>query len=38
MHLSKKAQIAVLKTDEAPTKVSGKYADFANIFLLKLTI
>ena len=36
MHLSKRAQIAYLKADEAFTKVSSKYADFADVFLLKL--
>ena len=36
MHPSKKAQIAHLKANEAPTKVSSKYADFADIFSLKL--
>ncbi len=38
MHLSKRAQIAHLKTDKAFTKVSSKYADFVDIFLLKLAI
>ena len=37
MHLLKKDQIACLKANKAPTKVFSKYADFANIFLLKLT-
>ncbi len=36
MYLSKKAWIAHLKADEALMKVSSKYADFADIFLLKL--
>ncbi len=33
---SKKAQIAYLKTNEAPTKVSSEYTDFAGVFLPKL--
>ena len=33
---SKKAQIAYLKADEAPTKVLSKYADFADVFSSKL--
>ena len=36
MHLSKRTQIAHLKADEALTKVSSKYADFADIFSPKL--
>ena len=36
MHPSKKAQIAYLKADKAPTKVLNKYADFADVFLPKL--
>ena len=36
VHLSKKAQIAHLKVNKASTKVSSKYADFADIFLSKL--
>ncbi len=36
MHLSKRAQIAHLKTDEAPSKVPSEYSDFADIFLPKL--
>ena len=36
IHLSKKAQIAYLKADEAPTKVPSKYTDFVDIFLSKL--
>ena len=35
IQLSKKAQIAFLKQDEAPTKVLTKYSDFSNIFLEK---
>ena len=38
MYLSKKAQIVHLKTDEASTKVPSKYANFADVFLLKLAI
>ena len=34
----KSSQIAHLKADEASTKVLGKYTDFVNVFLLKLTI
>ena len=36
VHPSKKAQIAHLKANEASTKVSSKYADFADVFLPKL--
>ena len=36
VHPLKRAQIAHLKADEAPTKVPSKYADFANVFSLKL--
>ncbi len=36
MHPSRRAQIAHLKADEAPTKVLSKYADFADVFSLKL--
>ena len=36
MHLSKRAQIAYLKANEAPIKVLSNYADFVNIFLSKL--
>ena len=36
MHPLKKAQIANLKVDEAPTKVLSKHADFIDAFLLKL--
>ncbi len=36
MHLLRKAQIAYLKADEASFKVSNKYANFADIFFLKL--
>ena len=38
MHLLKKAQIAYLKVDEAFTKISNKYANFADIFLPKLAV
>ena len=36
MHPSRKAQIAYLKADEAPTKVLNKYVDFADVFSPKL--
>ena len=36
VHVLKKAQIAHLKADEAPTKVLSKYADFVDVFLPKL--
>ena len=36
--LSRKAQIAYLKADKALTKVLSKYADFADVFSLKLAI
>ncbi len=36
VHPSRKAQIAHLKVDKAPTKVPSKYADFANVFSPKL--
>ncbi len=36
MHPLKKAQIAHLKADKAPTKVLSKYADFADVFSPKL--
>ncbi len=36
MHLSKTAQIAHLKVDEAPTKMPVEYTDFADIFSPKL--
>lgn len=32
MHHSKKAQIIYINIDEALTKLSNKYADFANVF------
>ncbi len=36
MYLSRKAQIAYLKVDEAPFKVPGKYTDFANVFFSEI--
>ena len=36
MHPSKRAQIAHLKVDEAPSEISSKYADFADVFSPKL--
>ena len=33
---SRKTQIVYLKADEALTKVSSKYTDFTDVFLLKL--
>ncbi len=38
MHPSRRAQIAHLKADEAPTKVSSEYADFADVFSPKLAV
>ncbi len=38
MHPSRTAQITYLKADETPTKVSSKYADFADDFLSKLAV
>ncbi len=38
MHLSRRVQIAHLKADEASTKVSSKYTDFADIFSPKLAV
>ncbi len=38
MYLSRRAQISQLNADEAPTKVSSKYADFAEVFLPKLAV
>ncbi len=38
MHPSKRAQIAYLKADEASSKVFSKYADFVDIFSLKLAV
>ena len=36
VHPLRKAQIAYLKADKAPSKVLNKYADFADIFSLRL--
>ncbi len=36
MHPLRRAQIAHLKADEAPTKVPSEYADFADVFSPKL--
>ncbi len=36
MHPSRRAQIAHLKADEAPTEVSSEYTDFADVFSPKL--
>ncbi len=36
IHSLKKAQIAHLKADEAPTKVSNEYVDFTDVFSSKL--
>ena len=36
MHPLKKAQIAHLKADKAPSKVLNEYADFADVFFPKL--
>ncbi len=38
MYLSRKAQIAHLKVDEAPSEMPSKNTDFADIFFPKLTI
>ena len=38
IHPSKRAQIAYLKADKVLTKISSKYADFADVFLPKLPI
>ncbi len=38
MHPSRGAQIAHLKADEALSKVPSKYADFGDIFFLKLAV
>ncbi len=38
MHPSRRAQIAHLKADEAPTEVPSKYADFVDVFLPKLAV
>ncbi len=36
MHPSRRAQIAHLKANEAPTEVPSEYTDFANVFSPKL--
>ena len=36
MHPLRRAQIAHLKANKAPSKVPSKYADFADVFSLKL--
>ncbi len=36
LHPSRRSQLVHLKADEAPTKVSSEYADFADIFSPKL--
>ncbi len=36
VHSSRRAQIAHLKADEAPTKVPSEYADFVDVFSPKL--
>ena len=36
IHPSRRAQIAYLKVDEAPTKVASEYPDFADVFSPKL--
>ena len=36
VHPSRRAQIAHLKADEAPTEVPSEYADFADVFSPKL--
>ena len=38
MHPLKKAQVVYLKADEALTKVSSEYANFADVFSPKLAI
>ncbi len=38
VHPSRRAQIAHLKADEAPTKVLSEYTDIADVFLPKLAI
>ncbi len=38
MHLSRRAQIAHLKTDEALSEVPGEYSDFADAFSPKLAV
>ena len=38
MHPSQAAQIATLKLDKTPTKVSSKYANYADVFFFDLAI
>ncbi len=38
MHSSRRAQIAHLKADEAPTEVPSEYADFADVVSPKLAV
>ncbi len=38
LHLSRRAQIAHLKADEAPTEVPSEYTDFADVFSPKLVV
>ncbi len=38
MHLSRRAQIAHLKADEAPFEGPSEYADFVDVFSLKLAV
>ncbi len=38
MHPLRRAQIAHLKADKAPTKVPSEYADFVDVFLPKLAV
>ncbi len=38
MHPSRSAQIAYLKADEASSKVSSEYANFADVFSPKLAV
>lgn len=38
VHLSRRALIPHLKTDEVPTKVSSKYTDFIDVFSPNLVI
>ena len=38
IHPSRRAQIANLKADEAPTKIPSKYIDFADVFSPKLAV
>ena len=38
IHLSRAAQIAALKQDEAPTRLAAEYADYANVFSFDLVM